>query len=624
MSQIIEGISYKLNQLQSLWIPLLFVLTTGTILLLALFTVLGYQTIYINRTYPGVFIADIDVSGMPPTEMTTVLETRTSEYLARSVTINVENEQLVYTGQELGLRVDTSLTANKAYAIGRSGNLLTDLLTHLTLLIRPHTVEPIIVYDSGTTDQIVQQLADQYYQAPQDARFVIDGTGQVTIVPSQLGQQIHVETTQADIEQAIFSQNPQIVTVVTQKILPTVRELDLETARQQAVTLLAQPLRLGYQHQDETVQWQLEPQSLATMIKLVKTVDGAGKKQFSIAFEETTTKAYLEQLAVTIQIEPINAKLVFDDEANSLQVVQPSQSGRQLDMENSYQAITRLAQNPSEYVPLTVIFTSPPIDSDNLEALGIKEVVGESTSYFYGSSQGRMNNIELAASKFNGVIIPPGELFSFNHYLGPVTAENGYDESLIIGAERTAVGIGGGVCQVSTTVFRAALFTGFEIVERWAHGYRVGWYETNATPGLDATIYTPDVDFKFRNDTDYHLLIQTETDLDISTITFRFYSTHSGRDVVVSSPHIENEVKHGPPIYEEDSALPRGAMEQIDWAKDGLDVTVYRTVSEGDTVLHEDVVFSRYRPWQAVYKVGPGVVTATPPSGQATRTPAPQ
>jgi vancomycin resistance protein YoaR len=189
--------------------------------------------------------------------------------------------------------------------------------------------------------------------------------------------------------------------------------------------------------------------------------------------------------------------------------------------------------------------------------------------------------------------------------LGPVTKEAGFDEGLIIQGNRTSVGLGGGVCQVSTTAFRVAFLGGYEIVERWAHGYRVGWYEINSVPGLDATVYSPDIDFKFRNDTDYYLLIQTESDLEAGTVTFRIYSTRTNREVTVSEPEKSNLVKHGPPIYEPDPKLPRGAMKQVDWAVDGLDVLVKRTVKEGDKVIHQDEVFSHYEPWRAVYKVGP-------------------
>jgi vancomycin resistance protein YoaR len=204
------------------------------------------------------------------------------------------------------------------------------------------------------------------------------------------------------------------------------------------------------------------------------------------------------------------------------------------------------------------------------------------------------------------VVVPPGQIFSFNQHLGPVTAEAGFDESAVIFGDRTAVGIGGGVCQVSTTAFRAAFFGGFELIERWAHGYRVSWYEIGSTVGLDATIYTPNVDFKFRNDSGHYLLIQTKTDVGAGTLTFRFYGTPTNREVIVSEPVITNQVKHGPPIYEETPTLPKGIIKQVDWAKDGLDVTITRLVKQGDTILYEDKIISHYQPWQAVYQVGTG------------------
>jgi vancomycin resistance protein YoaR len=157
---------------------------------------------------------------------------------------------------------------------------------------------------------------------------------------------------------------------------------------------------------------------------------------------------------------------------------------------------------------------------------------------------------------------------------------------------------------VSTTAFRSALFGGFEIVERWAHGYRVSWYEINSKVGLDATIYTPDVDFKFRNDTEHFLLIQTETDQEAGTLTFKFFGTPTDREVIISEPEITDQVKHGLPLYEKDPNLPDGFIKQVDWAQDGMDVKVTRVVKEGDKIIHQDEFRSHYQPWQAVYKVG--------------------
>ena len=183
-----------------------------------------------------------------------------------------------------------------------------------------------------------------------------------------------------------------------------------------------------------------------------------------------------------------------------------------------------------------------------------------------------------------------------------MTEENGVVEGLIIWGDRTAVGIGGGVCQVSTTVFRAAFFGGFPMVERWAHGYVVSWY---GEPGYDATIYEPQVDFKFRNDTSAHLLIQTEVDSQNGTLTFSFYGTRPDREVEVVEYTVQNVRDAPPPVYQEDSSLQPGEEKQVDWPKKGMDVSVTRVVKEDGEVLREDTFVSRYQPWAAVYLVGP-------------------
>jgi hypothetical protein len=181
-----------------------------------------------------------------------------------------------------------------------------------------------------------------------------------------------------------------------------------------------------------------------------------------------------------------------------------------------------------------------------------------------------------------------------------VSAANGFEDSLIIWGDRTAVGIGGGVCQVSTTVFRAAYNGGMPIVERYNHGYVVDWY---GEPGLDATIFTPSVDFKFRNDTGAYLLIDPSVDSAGGSITFNFYGTRPAREVYVSEPVISNVVAAPPPLYTVDASVAPGQRKQVDWEKPGMVATVTRTIVEGGATRTETLV-SKYQPWKAVYLVG--------------------
>lgn len=602
MSPITQPILKPLKTSASLWLPALFVLATGGLLVIMVFLTLAYQLVYLNRIYPGVSVAGINVCGLSQAEVMTAIGQRAPEYLARQVTIRYGSDTWTYSGEELGMRVDVVTTANAAYAIGRKGDLIADMLTHLSLLRTPRNIEPMILYDTGPTNQLLQDLADKINEMPRDAQLVIHPDAQIEVIPAQRGRRMNVEATQPLIESALFENNGQVVIPVVQQVLPSIT--DVEAARQQAENLIGRPLLFRFKGETGTTEWRLEREALVGLMDITSKVNDAGKTEYSITPNREKFKPYIEQIAAAIQREPKDARLEFNSESQQLVVLQESQDGRALDVDATWEQIMALQNRQTHLVELPVTVKPALVSSKDPAKLGIKELVNEATTYFKGSNESRMQNIALAASKFNGVVVPPGGVFSFNQNLGPVTKEAGFNESLIIQGNRTSVGLGGGVCQVSTTAFRAAFLGGYEIVERWAHGYRVGWYETNSVPGLDATVFTPDVDFKFRNDTPYYLLIQTATDLDAGTVTFQFYSTKTGREVTVSDPETSNPVKHGPPMYENDPTLAKGVTKQVDWAVDGLDVLIKRTVKEGDKVIHEDEVFSHYEPWRAVFKVG--------------------
>ena len=247
-------------------------------------------------------------------------------------------------------------------------------------------------------------------------------------------------------------------------------------------------------------------------------------------------------------------------------------------------------------------------DTAVAEEVGITDLVATGESYFIGSPTGRDHNIRLAATKFDGVVVPPGETFSFNEYLGEVTAEAGYDESFITAGEQLAMGVGGGICQVSTTAFRAAFWGGYPITERWYHGQRVGYYELRGGGvGMDATVYSPHVDLKFVNDRSAPLLIETEVGEGTHRLVFRFYSTDDGRRVEMDGPVVTNEMEPGPPIYELDETMAPGTVTKWQSSVGGLTATIERTIYDrSGEVLDRDTFVSKYEPRRAAYHYGPG------------------
>ncbi|HUS17134.1 MAG TPA: VanW family protein [Chloroflexia bacterium] len=229
---------------------------------------------------------------------------------------------------------------------------------------------------------------------------------------------------------------------------------------------------------------------------------------------------------------------------------------------------------------------------------------GEST--YKGSSAARVHNLTLAAQRLDGVTVQPGAIFSFNRSLGDDTEKTGFVKGLIIMNGRTVEGVGGGICQVASTFFRAAFNAGFDIVERHPHSYRVSWYEPPV--GIDATVFSDEhVDLRFRNNLPAPVLIRTVINAKAGTLAVLVYSqAQQPFKVTMDGPYTTNRVPHGPPIYEYDPKMKPGTVTQVDHAKDGLDVTIYRVFTDRATgkVLRREKIFSRYSPWRDIYKQG--------------------
>ena len=582
------------------WPLFVSVVLAQSLLIILIFSLLFYQIYFLDRVYIGVYSDSIDVSALTRQEVRRLVAHQTNVLLQRQITLVSPEQTWSMTAAELGARVDLEQTVDQIFKVGRTGYFFTDFRTQVQVAQDTVNVQPVITFDADSARNKLAQIAQQLNRPPRNARLYLDDDLQVNFISPEAGQHLDSQSAREAIWQAVVLRGPATIHLELEYLQPTITEF--EPTRTKVQQLLDQPLKFTFGDR----QWAVEPVTLAGLLSFEQKIEADGTGHIIAHMNPAPLYTYFQTLAAEINQEPVNAWFHLDVSSWSLQPIVSSRNRVWLDVESAV-AITlaQLDAPNSAPIPLPVTVQAPAVSMDNVANLGIRELVSSSTSYFKGSSDERMQNIAVAAAKFHGLVIPPGEVFSFNQYLGDVTAENGFAESLIIQGDRTAVGIGGGVCQVSTTVFRAAFFGGFEIVERWAHGYRVSWYETGSNPGLDATIYSPWVDLKFRNDTGSYILIQTYADLAAGTVTFNFYGTSPGRSVIVSDPVEANHVPHGPPVYEEDASLIPGETKQIDWARDGVDVTVYRTVMQDGQVIHQDSIFSQYRPWQAVYKIGP-------------------
>ncbi|MCL5970250.1 MAG: VanW family protein [Patescibacteria group bacterium] len=314
-------------------------------------------------------------------------------------------------------------------------------------------------------------------------------------------------------------------------------------------------------------------------------------------------------IAEKIEKKPVDALFKFEN--NRVTAFKPSGGGQTVDIENLEnkiysQALTVMSSDKPRVIiiPVPIKTIEPKITTDKVNNLGIKELIGEGHSLFYHSIPSRIYNINLAQGRLNGVLVAPGEVFSFDKTLGDVSAFTGYKQAYVIQNGKTVLGDGGGVCQVSTTFFRALVNAGLPIVERHAHAYRVGYYEQDSPPGIDATIYVPSVDLKFKNDTGNYILIQSQIDLDNLSLSFYLYGTKDGRKVTMTKPVISNQTPPPETLYQDDPTLPKGEIKQTDFAAWGANVYFTRTVTKDGKQIIYDKFVSNYQPWQAVYLRG--------------------
>ncbi len=299
---------------------------------------------------------------------------------------------------------------------------------------------------------------------------------------------------------------------------------------------------------------------------------------------------------------PENA--LFEFKNGRVIAFKPSKPGFQTNLEALKEDLRNVFSQgtlPSKIIiPIKGRYIQPKITTKDTNSYGIKELVGQGDSWFWHSSAGRVHNVKLAASRLNGILVAPGEVFSFNQALGNVSAATGYRQSYVIREGKTILDDGGGVCQVSTTLFRAVLKAGLPIIERHAHSYRVGYYEEHSPPGFDATVFAPHVDLKFKNDLPSYLLIQTKVDHRYHLI-FSLYGTKDGRQVTISSPRIWDQTPPPPPSYQDDPTLPLGTVKQVEWPAWGAKVAFdWRVIKDGK-ILHQQTFLSVYKPWRAVY-----------------------
>jgi vancomycin resistance protein YoaR len=547
----------------------------------------GYHFAYYRKIIPGVKVGNISVGGLTVAQAEYLLDQDFPEQTDILVFKN-SSEPDIYSYDDFGVTYQASVSAALAARVARSGNLLKDLGAEWRAWKFGMEIDPFYVLDDVLYLQRISEISSHHSDGARDASFYWDGG--LKIASSSSGVVVNEKQLNKMVMDRIHLQQTGPLTIPCEERVPQVSESDLGDIKEDVLAKLSNPPVLSYQQR----QWKPSKEQMLSFLSPVSS-----SNSIDLEINEKGLNTYVASIAKDVDRPSRGGTFELADG----RVVEFSlaQDGLKVDQSELSEDLAEAILGGKKSVTVPVSVTPAPRLDNNY---GVRDLLGIGDSDFSGSGAGRVHNIAVASGRLSGILVPPGEEFSFNQSLGDVSADTGYQSAWIIKNGRTILGTGGGVCQVSTTLFRAALNAGLPILKRSAHAYRVHYYEPPV--GFDATVYSPAPDLVFKNDTPAYILIDSSMNRATNSLRFSIYGTDDGRNVNITGPKVYNETSPPEPLYQEDDSLPEGTVKQVDWAAWGADVTFWRAVTRGGETLQEDVFHSHYQPWQAVYLVGTG------------------
>ncbi len=581
----------------------------GVLFLLFAIGVLAFRVTFDDKIYPAVVVGDVPVGGLTAAEATQRIEDRAAALNRNTVTFTYQDQTWTPTLTELGATIDTQASVNRALEMGRDNNAVDRVAFTSNILQSDQTVPLETRIDPTRLDAWFDKVDADIGNPAIDATIVVEGTS-VSFTQDSTGIVVDREEAKAAIMQSLTSLQPidaELPTVVDE---PELRTADLEAGKTEVEQVLSKPVEIVF----EGKKWTIAPDVISPFIRVdSKMVDGTPK--FEIGFDHAGLSGYLrETYSGEVNRLPVDATVAFD---GGLYATSESVDGVNLLANDFANAVEQSFLSGHERVDVPVFVTKPKVDSNNLGALGIQTLIGRGDSNFAGGNADRDQNIYTGVAAVNGTLVPPGENFSFNGAVGAITEEKGYTVAGVILGEQIGRDVGGGICQVSTTVFRAALMSGFPMAEWYPHSYRLEGYERDGWgPGFDASILQLGdnpanwADFQFTNTTDAWILVQSWVSYPYHVV--EIFGTDPGWNVDISNQW-QDEGEVGDDAWFPDASLPPGTIEHTASPLPGLNVGFTRTVTDASgEVISEREFFTPFMGRGNQYKVSPDMVGKYP------------
>jgi vancomycin resistance protein YoaR len=559
-----------------------------------------YHAYYAKRIIPGVKVGSVYVGGMGYDAAFEALRAGEEDKVLDLV-FKYEDREFPITSEDIGFAYDWDSSVGRAFEVGRTGNIFVDTKDKAAGLFKTLYVGAFYDYEDEYLQTKFLVIRGELNESAESARLILEGGG-LQIIPSSEGRRVDTDAlyniTVESFDRMSFGSKKLIV----EKVAPEVSEENILSVLSEVESLVAEGTVVS--HEDEV--WTLSPEQKLDLISFDRGGEEHEKledrEKTKLALNEAKFGAFLEMLEQEVNELPRGQ--VTEAEDSRVADFEIIREGKEINVEQFKKDFNEALFRGALSMEIPIKTISGP---DSEDRYGIFALLGEGSSKFAGSIPARIHNLTLAADRTNGVLVAPGSVYSLNKSIGDISGETGFDTAWIISGGRTVLGTGGGVCQVSTTVFRAVLNSGLPVVMRYPHDYRVHYYEEDGAVGFDAAIFQPSIDFRFKNDTAGYILVQSSWDLNEQSLTFKLYGTPDNREVEISEPVISGVTPPPAALYQDDPSLPKGVVKQIDWSAWGSNVYFTRTVTRDGKTLYEDTFSSIYRPWQAVFLVGTGI-----------------
>ena len=500
-----------------------------------------------NKIVHGLKLDNISVGGLSIDEARAEIDKIVGEFLEKDIVLKYENENeykiWAVAPEELGIKIDIDSTIDKILKVGHREKFLSDICQQILALFGRYNLAFSYQINENQIQSFIKEKLDVINNPVINAGWQYDEESNNFVqISSQEGLIVNQQDLELQLRRRIeaFAEADIYLNLIVD--YPEILERETKQAYIKAQEILAEaPYKLIINDlpKDKPIKITLLKEELILFIEFKPVLDEKNPKNkvLGVALNEQVLEDYLIILSPSINRSPIDAQFTVVE--NRVTDFVLSQDGLKLEIEKNVLNIKEkiMASPPvgeagEKEIELEVLIVPPKIATKDIDNLGIASFLGKGVSNFAGSPSSRIHNIEIGAAKFHGLLIKPDEEFSFNTILGEVGPEQGYKEELVIKRDKTIPEYGGGLCQVSTTAFRAAVNVGLPITERYPHAFPVVYYSPQ---GFDATIYPPHPDIRFINDTPSNLLIQTK--VEGYYLTFEFYGTNDGRKVEIDGPH---------------------------------------------------------------------------------------